>query len=268
MKAISVAINGVMGKMGREVVSAVCQQQDMMLCGGVDIKVDQKAMDLPFSQGHAPLFKDVDSLLDSVKPDVLVDFSVAGVALKAIEKAALKKVNVVSGTTGLTPDNIAAIRTLAEQNSTGIVLAPNFAMGAVLMMHFAQIASRYFDYAEIIETHNHEKADAPSGTAMATARGMASAKGKPFTSPQTKLHTLVNARGGEVDGIAIHSVRLPGLVANQEVIFGGQGQTLSIKHDTTNRECFMPGVILAIREVVQHHTFIFGLEKLLRLGGT
>jgi 4-hydroxy-tetrahydrodipicolinate reductase len=268
MKAISVAINGVMGKMGREVVSAVCRQQDMMLCGGVDIKADQNEMDLPFSLGQAPLFKDLDSLLGSITPDVLVDFSVAGVAFKAIETAASKKVNVVSGTTGLTSDNIDAIRTLAEQNSIGIVLAPNFAMGAVLMMHFAQIASQYFDYAEIIETHNPEKADSPSGTAMATARSMAAAKGRPFTSPQTKLHTLANARGGEVDGIAIHSVRLPGLVANQEIIFGGQGQTLSIKHDTTNRECFMPGVILAIREVMEHHSFVFGLEKLLHLGGT
>jgi len=268
MNPIAVAVNGVLGKMGREVVFAVCQQRDMILAGGADIKADHDALDLPHSRGHAPLLKDVVNLLNIVKPDVLVDFSSAEAAIKAIELAALKKVNVVTGTTGLSAENIASIKALSESNNIGIVIAPNFALGAVLMMHFAQIASKYFDYAEIIEAHNHEKADAPSGTALATALEMIQSKGSSFTSPQTTKYTLNNTRGGEVDGITIHSVRLPGLVANQEIVFGGQGQTLSIKHDTINRECFMPGVMLAVREVMEHRTFIFGLAKLLHLGGT
>lgn len=268
MKPITVAVNGVLGKMGREVVSAVCQQQDMMLVGGADIMANQNAIDLPFSRGHAPLFKDIAVLLDSTKSDVLVDFSVADTALNAIRVAAVKKTNVVIGTTGFSTDTLKQIEAIAQNNDIGIVIAPNFALGAVLMMHLARIASKYFDHAEITEAHNPDKADAPSGTALATARGMIQARGKPFISPQTKNFTLQNVRGGQVDGVTIHSVRLPGLVANQEVIFGGQGQTLSIKHHTINRECFMPGVMLAIREVVEHHGFVYGLEKLLHLGET
>ncbi|HAV10511.1 MAG TPA: 4-hydroxy-tetrahydrodipicolinate reductase [Dehalococcoidia bacterium] len=268
MKPIAVAVNGILGKMGREVVSAVCQQQDMILVGGADIKATQNTIDLPFSRGHAPIFKDIAALLDATKSDVLVDFSAADAALNAIRVAAERKTNVVIGTTGFSADSLKQIETISKDNGIGIVIADNFALGAVLMMHLAKIASMYFDYAEIIEAHNYEKADAPSGTALATVRGMIQAKGKPFVSPQTKTFTLQNVRGGQVDGVTIHSVRLPGLVANQEVIFAGQGQTLSIKHDTINRECFMPGVMLAIREVVEHHEFVYGLEKLLHLGGT
>jgi len=268
MNPIKVAVNGILGKMGREVVSALCRQQDMVLVGGADIQAGQNAIDLPFSRGHAPLFKNITELLESIEADVIVDFSVADLSLNDIRLAAAKKTNVVIGTTGFTADMLKQIEAIAQNNGIGIMIAPNFALGAVLMMHLAKIASKYFDYADIVEAHNQEKADAPSGTALATAQGMVQARGKPFTSPQTKTFTLQNVRGGQVDGVTIHSVRLPGLVANQEIIFGGQGQRLSIKHDTINRECFMPGVMLAIREVVEHHEFIFGLEKLLHLGET
>jgi 4-hydroxy-tetrahydrodipicolinate reductase len=198
---------------------------------------------------------------------VLVDFTIAESALTAARIAAKNKVNLVIGTSGLSQDNISEIGNLAKSNRIGAVVAPNFALGAVLMMHLVKIAAKYFDYAEIIEAHNHEKADVPSGTALATAHDMVQSRGKPFSFPMTNKMNLENARGGQVDGVSIHSVRLPGLVANQEVIFGGPGQTLSIKHYTINRECFMPGVLLAIRKVVEQQGLIYGLENLLNLGG-
>jgi len=144
------------------------------------------------------------------------------------------------------------------------VVAPNFALGAVLMIHLAKIAAKYLDYAEIIELHHHQKADAPSGTALATARAMAAARGKPFLQPIGQSKTS-DSRGEQVEGVTIHSVRLPGLLAHQEILLGGPGQTLSIRHDTISRECFMPGVMLAVREVVKRKGLIYGLDTLLGL---
>jgi 4-hydroxy-tetrahydrodipicolinate reductase len=141
-------------------------------------------------------------------------------------------------------------------------MAPNFALGAILMMHLAKIAAKYLDYAEIIELHHHLKADSPSGTALMTARLMAAARGKPFLKPKGNDTT---SRGEKMEGVSVHSVRLPGLMAHQEVILGAPGQTLSIRHDTINRECYMPGVILAIREVVKRKGLVIGLDKLLGL---
>ena len=131
------------------------------------------------------------------------------------------------------------------------------------MMHLAKVAAKYFDYAEIIELHHSRKADSPSGTALSTAKAMAEAKGKPFYLPEQRKPS--NSRGEQVEGVAIHSVRLPGLMAHQEIILGGPGQTLSIRHDTINRECYMPGVILAIKKVVKHKGLIYGLDTLLGL---
>jgi 4-hydroxy-tetrahydrodipicolinate reductase len=145
-----------------------------------------------------------------------------------------------------------------------VVLAANFALGAVLMMHLAGIAGKYFDNVEITELHHDQKLDAPSGTALSTARGMLAARGRPFNR-QSQLDDGFTSRGLSQDGLNIHSVRLPGLVAHQEVLFGGVGQTLSIRHDTINRESFMPGVIMAVREVMKNKTFIRGLEPVLGL---
>ncbi len=154
---------------------------------------------------------------------------------------------------------------LAKQHKTGIFVAANFALGAVLMMHLSKIAAKYFDYAEIIELHHDQKIDFPSGTALATAKAMVKSKGKPFTLPAAEQGQPPSGRGKQVDGITLHSVRLPGYVANQEVIFGMAGQTLHIKHDTISRECFMPGVILAVKEVLKRPGLTIGLETLLNL---
>ena len=183
--------------------------------------------------------------------------------MSAVRLATKYGINMVIGSTGLTTEELDEIDKLAIKNGVGVVVAPNFALGAVLMMHLSQIAARYFDYAEIIELHHHLKADAPSGTALKTAQAMVSAREKPFCQPPQK--EKADSRGQNVEGITIHSVRLPGILASQEVILGCPGQTLTIKHDTTSRECYMPGVILATKEVIKRKGLVHGLDSLLGL---
>jgi 4-hydroxy-tetrahydrodipicolinate reductase len=172
---------------------------------------------------------------------------------------------LVSGTTGLADEFMEELERECRERKLGAVMAANFAIGAVLMIHLAKLAGRHFDYAEIIELHHERKADAPSGTALATARAMLSARGRPFENSPAAKETLAGTRGGALDGIGIHSVRLPGLVAHQEVILGTLGQTLTIRHDTTSRESFMPGVLLAIKEVMNRQELVVGLDKLIGL---
>jgi 4-hydroxy-tetrahydrodipicolinate reductase len=234
----------------------------MQLVGAVDLKATMDSLPLPDGSASVPFSADLGDILTRCQPDVMVDFSIARATMPAVRLAAERGVNVVIGTTGFSPDEIKEIEHLATERSIGAVMAPNFALGAVLMMHLAKLAAKYLDYAEIIELHHHLKADAPSGTARTTARVMATARGKPFLQPQGK--TTVS-RGEQVEGVSIHSVRLPGLMAHQEVILGAPGQTLSIRHDTINRECYMPGVMLAVREVVKRKGFVYGLDKLLGL---
>lgn len=172
---------------------------------------------------------------------------------------------IVIGTTGLSQENIAEIEGLCKKNKIGAFIAPNFTLGAVLMVHLSAIVSKFFDYAEIIELHHEKKLDAPSGTALTTARAMAGARGKRFDYAKVHKETVPGGRGAETDGIAIHSVRMPGLLAHQEVVFGGPGQTLTIRHDSINRECYMPGVAMAIREVIKRNDLVVGLDKLMGL---
>jgi len=260
---IRVAVHGALGRMGQQVIDAVCQEPEMEVAGAIDLRVDQDRLPLPHGSGTVPASSDLDSILATCKPDVMVDFSIARATMPAVRTAINQGVNLVIGTTGLTTDDIAEIERLSQERQVGAVVAPNFALGAVLMIHLAKVAARYFDYAEIIELHHHLKADAPSGTASATARAMAEARGKPFHLP--KQTESLNSRGEQVEGISIHSVRLPGLMAHQEVLLGTSGQTLSIRHDTINRECYMPGVILAVKEVVKRKGLTYGLNALLGL---
>jgi len=204
-------------------------------------------------------------MLSSTKPDVMVDFTVYKAAMPAIRIAAQKKVNLVIGTTGFSQQDIDEIDNLCRTNKIGAIVASNFAIGAILMVHLAKIASKYFDYAEIIEKHHEKKADAPSGTALSTAKAMVQARGKGFTMPPLEKETLAGTRGGNIDGISIHSVRLPGYMASQDVVFGALGQTLKISHDTISREAFMPGVVMAIRHVNKNKGLTVGLENLLGL---
>jgi 4-hydroxy-tetrahydrodipicolinate reductase len=263
MSQIKVLVHGAAGRVGQEVVKAVCQEKDMRLVGAVDLKVSGDLLALPDGTGKVPFSANFTAMLDSCEPDVVVDFTIAKASMPAVRAAAKHGVNMVIGTTGFSADELKEMQKLAEANEVGIVAAPNFALGAVLMMHLAKIAGKYIDHAEIIELHHDKKLDAPSGTSLLTARAMAEARGKPFLPPAAGESTP--SRGQTVEGIGIHSVRLPGLMAHQEVIFGTAGQTLSIRHDTINRECYMPGVLLAIRAVVKQKGFIYGLDKLLGL---
>jgi 4-hydroxy-tetrahydrodipicolinate reductase len=261
---IKVVVHGALGKVGREVVNAVYHDPETRLVGAVDINLKNDFLLLPDDAGKVPLSSDLEHIITVQKPDVMVDFSLAKAVLPAVRIAAKKKVHIVSGTTGLTQAELDEIDHLAKANDIGAVVASNFALGAVVMMHLAKIASKYFDYAEIIELHHHLKADAPSGTALTTARGMAKARGKAFAVPSEKDINM-KSRGEQVEGIALHSVRLPGLMAHQEVILGTAGQTLSIRHDTINRECYMPGVLLAVKQVHNYKGLVSGLDTLLGL---
>ncbi|MBN1161581.1 MAG: 4-hydroxy-tetrahydrodipicolinate reductase [Dehalococcoidales bacterium] len=263
MSQIKVLVHGAAGRVGQEVVKAVCQEPEMELVGAVDLKVSGDSLALTDGSGSVPFSADLAAMLDSCGPDVMVDFTVAKASMPAMRIAAEHNVNLVSGTTGFSADELKEMQKLAESNEIGIVAAPNFALGAVLMVHLAKIAGKFIDHAEIVELHHDKKLDAPSGTSLMTAHAMAEARGRPFLPPAAGETTT--SRGQTVEGISIHSVRMPGLMAHQEVIFGTAGQTLKIRHDTINRECYMPGVMLAVKAVVKQKGFIYGLDKLLGL---
>jgi len=264
MKPIRVVVHGALGKMGREIINALCHEPETQVVGGVELQVSEDYLSLPDGSGTVSLSSDLAHIITTCQPDVLVDFTTARAVMPAVRIATKQGVNLVIGTTGLTSDEVGEIDELSKVHKVGAIVAPNFALGAVLMIHMARVAAKYLDYAEIIELHHHQKVDAPSGTALATARAMAQSKGKPFSQPLEQKKTA-SSRGEQVEGVAIHSVRLPGLLAHQEVILGGPGQTLSIRHDTINRECFMPGITLAIKEVINHKGLVYGLDALLGL---
>ncbi|MFC2006456.1 4-hydroxy-tetrahydrodipicolinate reductase [Chloroflexota bacterium] len=264
MKPIKVVVQGALGKVGREVLNALCLEPETQLVGAVELQASEDYLSLPDGSGTVPFSSNLEHIITTCQPDVLVDFSSAQATMPAVRIVAKQGVNLVIGTTGLTTEELSEIEQLSITHKVGIVVAPNFALGAILMIHLARIAAKYLDYAEIIELHHHMKADAPSGTALATAKTMLESKGKSFSCPPEQAKTS-NSRGEQVDGVTIHSVRLPGLLAHQEIILGAPGQTLSIRHDTVSRECYMPGVILAVKEVVKRKGLIYGLDTLLNL---
>ena len=264
MEPIRVAVNGALGRMGREVINALCREPETQVVGAVELNVSQDYLTLPDSSGTIPFSSDLNYILTSCQPDVLVDFTTAQATMPAVRIATKQGVNLVIGTTGLTADELSEIERLSIAHQVGTVVAPNFALGAVLMVHLAKVAAKYLDYAEIIELHHHQKADSPSGTALSTAKAMAAARGKAFYHPPEQGKASAS-RGEQVEGVTIHSVRLPGLLAHQEVLLGGPGQTLSIRHDTISRECYMPGIILAIKEVIKRKGLVYGLDTLLGL---
>ncbi len=264
MNPVQVVVLGAAGRMGREIIASASREPDMKVVGAVDATATTDRLPLPDGSAEVPFSPRLDAILEKTRPDVLVDFSTARATMSAVREAAGRGIHLVIGTTGLSQAEVEEIRQLATAHSIGAVVAPNFALGAVLMMHFAKLAAKYLDYAEIIELHHNQKLDAPSGTALSTARAMAATRGRPFATPAGEGSNQAS-RGQQVEGIQIHSVRLPGLLAHQEVVFGALGQTLSIRHDTISRECFMPGVMLAIREVVGRRGLIYGLDALLGL---
>lgn len=257
--SIKVAVHGASGKMGQMVISAVGLDPDLTLVGGIDVQVQGNTMSVP--GGHIPCGTELGAVIQETHPDVLVDFSTAQAVIPMVRAAAAHRVHVVSGTTGLSTDDLMVIGEITRAAGIGAVVAANFALGAVVMMHLAELAAKYFDRAEIIEEHHDQKLDAPSGTALATAKLMTQSRGQKFS--ESAHEKSIPPRGQNMDGIAIHSVRLPGIVARQEILFGATGQTLSIKHDAISRDCYMPGVIIAIKRVREFHGLVSGLDKLL-----
>lgn len=265
MEAIRVVINGALGRMGREITRAVICEPGLRAVGAVEKEVSQQYLPLTEVPELILFSSDLGSLLKSCDADVVVDFTNAEVSMTAARTAIKQKVNMVIGTTGLSEGNLAEIEKLCQVHKVGAIVAPNFSLGAAVLIHLAKLAAKFFNHAEIIEMHHEEKADAPSGTAIATARAMAQARGEPFIYPEVTREVLANTRGGEMDGIAIHSLRLPGFMAGQEVIYSGPGETLSLRYDTISRECYLPGVILAIKEVTRRKGLTYGLDALLKL---
>ncbi len=262
--AIKVLVSG-SGKMGREVLAALCREPDLEPVGVVDLFAEGEYIPLPDGPGLLPFGSSPATLITRTRPDVAVDFTNAEWTPRLAREALDAGVRLVIGTSGLPEGFLRDLETECRQRQIGAVAASNFAIGAVLMQYLSRLAGRFFDYAEIIEMHHEGKADAPSGTAIATAKGMAAARDKPFVVPPTQKENVPGARGGAVDGVTIHSVRLPGLVAHHEVILGGAGETLRIRHDSLSRESFMPGVLLAIREVMNRQELVLGLERLIGL---
>ncbi|MEW6770581.1 MAG: 4-hydroxy-tetrahydrodipicolinate reductase [Bacillota bacterium] len=262
---IKVVVTGAAGRMGREVVRAVSKTPGMGVVGAVD--VTGSGEDAGVLAGTGPLGvavrSDLENVLRETAAEVLVDFTTAGAAVQNIRTAIECGVRPVVGTTGIPKEELDRLIQLSREKGVGGLVAPNFAIGAVLMMHFAGIAARYLPAAEIIELHHNQKLDAPSGTALKTAEIIAAARGGAAVEDRTEQVKLEGARGGTLEGIYIHSVRLPGLVAHQEVIFGGLGQTLSIRHDSISRESFMPGVIMGIKKVKELQEIVYGLDKLI-----
>ncbi len=263
MPAIKVVVHGALGKMGQEVLKTVCAQPDMEPVGAVDGLADRDSLTLPQGSGSILLSKSLADL--TVEADVVVDFTNADGAEQVIRTAPPRRVNVVIGSTGIPDSTLREADRLAQQHQVGIIIAPNFALGAVLMIYLARAAARFFDYADVTELHHEAKIDAPSGTAVAIARATVEGKGGPFTAPKAAKEIIPGTRGGDHQGVSIHSARMPGLVAHHQLIFGTLGQTLTIRHDSINRESFMPGVTMAIREAVQSPGLIVGLDKIMGL---
>jgi 4-hydroxy-tetrahydrodipicolinate reductase len=261
---IRVGVVGACGRMGQMVCRAVADAHDLALVAAIDrSKVGQKVgplighpeLDVPVSDElHRLLEAEVEVAIDFTHPDVVMD---------NIRWCITHAIHLVVGTTGISVEDLRVIEDAIgdEGAESNVVVASNFALGAVLMLRFATEAVRHLPAVEIIELHHDQKADAPSGTAYAMARRLEAARPQPYRGPEAE--SLAGVRGGDADGIRVHSVRLPGLVAHHEIIFGGQGQTLTIRHDSTDRSSFMPGVLLAVRSVLTRHGLTVGLEPLL-----
>jgi 4-hydroxy-tetrahydrodipicolinate reductase len=266
---IQVLVSGAAGRMGREVVKAVVNDPDTQLVGAVDRHlVGRDAGELAGVEPQNVLVQeDLATALKSSGAQVAVDFSTPQSVMPNIRTMVECGVSPVVGTTGLNEEDLATIDDLAQSSGVPIFIAPNFAIGAVLMMRFAAECAKIFDSAEIIEYHHDKKLDAPSGTAFKTALVMREARGRDFDrvggDTIEEGSAAEGARGGTMGGIPIHSVRLAGYLAHQEVIFGMAGQTLNIRHDTITRECYMPGVLRAVKAVRGLTGFTYGLEKIL-----
>ncbi len=275
---IPVVVAGALGRMGAEVIKAVVAAPDCALVGAIDTTPGHEGEDVGLALGlgelEVALSADFEGTLCQASQAVrqagpgggavLVDFTHPSVVFEHCRGAFAYGVHPVIGTTGLRPDQLADLATFADKASMGGAVVPNFCVGMVLLQQAAAAAARFYDYAELTELHHNRKADAPSGTCLKTAELMEEL-GKPFNPPQVEEHeSLAGCRGGLRDsGLRLHSVRLPGLVAHQEVMFGSTGETYTLRHDTIDRSAYMPGVLLTVRKVRSLGGLVYGLERLL-----
>ncbi|MBW4485252.1 MAG: 4-hydroxy-tetrahydrodipicolinate reductase [Tildeniella torsiva UHER 1998/13D] len=268
---IPVVVNGAYGKMGREVIKAIDQAEDITLVGAIGRNPELMGQDIGEVIGYKPLevpvMNDLEATLVAAQGEglaVMVDLSHPDSVYESVRAAIAYGVRPVVGTTGLSNAQIRDLAEFADKASIGCLIVPNFSIGVVLMQQAAQQAAQYFDHVEIIELHHNQKADAPSGTAVQTAQMLAEVQ-QTFNTPLVKeTETIPGARGGTTsEGINIHSVRLPGLIAHQEILFGSPGQLYTLRHDTSDRASFMPGVLLCIRRVMALKSLIYGLDKIL-----
>lgn len=253
---IQVALAGPRGRMGSEALQMIEANNNLTLVGCIDHK--------NAAQADVPIFTDVRTCLEKTNPDVLIDLTVPEVGYTHTRTALELGVRPVVGTTGFTEAQVKELTSLAEEKQIGCIIAPNFALGAILMMKFSQMAAQYFPDVEILEKHHDQKVDAPSGTAIKTSELIEGARTSSQRKKVEEYESLKGARGGNKNGIHIHSMRLPGLVAHQEVTFGGEGETLTIKHDSMARSSFMEGIKLCIEEVMDLQTCVYGLENIIQ----
>ncbi len=268
MEMHRVVVAGAAGRMGRAAVRTIARREDMVLVGALG-RASGVGQDAGAVAGAGaigvPVTTDLAEIFLVGRPTVLVDLSRGDAAAAHAEAALDHRVPVVIAATGMPAPDVGRLRERSRAEQVGVLQAPNFALGAVLMMEFARRAARFFPHVEITELHHDRKRDAPSGTAVRTARLIAEARGAQPAPAVVETELVAGARGGVVDGVRIHSVRLPGLMAHQEVLFGGPGQTLTIRHDSLSEESFMPGLVLAIQKVGTLRQFVEGLETVLDL---
>jgi 4-hydroxy-tetrahydrodipicolinate reductase len=251
--------------MGKEAVKLVWNTEHFELAAVVDHKYEgMKLSDLEGFQGvEVSIYTDLEKCLQNVEADVLIDLTTPEVGMFHAKTALQYNVRPVVGTTGFSKDDLEELNSLCQEKELGCIIAPNFAIGAVLMMKFSQMAAKYFNDIEIIELHHDQKLDAPSGTAVKTAEMISAVRNSKKQGHPNEKETIEGARGAVYDGMHIHSVRLPGLVAHQQVLFGSDGQTLTIRHDSYNRGSFMSGVKVAVETLMNINTFVYGLENIL-----
>jgi 4-hydroxy-tetrahydrodipicolinate reductase len=262
--SINVVVAGAKGRMGSEAVKMIHQDPDLNLVCGVDSKLVGVDVGEVIGLGTigALFFNNLEEALTQCKADVLVDFTTPRTVKENMFTAIRLGVRPVVGTTGLSTQEIQELDNLCQENQIGAIIAPNFAIGAILMMKFSQIAAKYMPEVEIIEMHHDRKLDAPSGTAIKTAEMIAEVRAEHKQGHPEEKEEIDGARGALFQGFPIHSVRLPGLVAHQQVIFGSEGQTLTLRHDSIHRSSFMPGVNLAIKKVINIQSLVYGLDKI------
>jgi 4-hydroxy-tetrahydrodipicolinate reductase len=260
---ISVVVHGATGRMGAETVRALSGADDMALVGATCNT--PRGETLPTPGGGVPLSTDLAGMLDATRPDVMVEFTHAAACMEAAPLAAARGIHMVLGASGLNAEQLQSLDTMSREHGIGVIVAPNFALGAVVLKKLAEQAAAFFDYVDVVEAHHEMKIDAPSGFSLAIARGMREERGRDFERNQTEIHHLDETRGGDIGGVGIHSMRLPGRSAHHEVVFGAGGQTLSIRHDTLGRDCYMPGVLRCVREVGNRPGLTVGLETVLGL---